>query len=318
MGWQSPILTDSGGYQIYSLSPLCKLTDEGAIFRSHIDGSEHIFTPEAVIEFQQRLGVDISMVLDECAPIDADRRKIESAMKRTHAWAKRCKDHHNMDKQHLFAIVQGGAFNDLRRESATVLSDMDFSGYAIGGLSLGESKEITWQMVAESVTHLPENKPRYLMGVGSPEDIVQGVSLGIDIFDSVLPTRVARNGALFTREGRKNIKKAVYKLRKSPVDEDCTCYTCRHFSAAYIHHLFRSEELLGYRLATIHNVHFICQLVNDIKDSLENGSFTRFKNEFLSNYKPTDENARMEQKKKWSRSQQVDTAMHNDLKQGDN
>ncbi len=304
MGWNGPVLTDSGGYQVYSLSPLCKLTEDGAVFRSHIDGSEHVFTPEAVVDYQQRLGVDISMVLDECAPIDAGERRIRDAMERTHSWARRCKSYHTMEQQHLFAIVQGGAFPHLRRESARILSEMDFPGYAVGGLSLGESKETTWQMVAESVGELPDQKPRYLMGVGSPEDIVEGVSLGIDIFDSVLPTRVARNGALFTREGRKNIKKASFKLVKGPVEDDCDCYTCRNFSAGYLHHLFRSEELLAYRLATIHNVRFICRLIADIGNSLENGTFSHFKKEFLGRYRPTDEKARIEQKKRWIKGQQ--------------
>ncbi len=303
MRWQGPILTDSGGYQVYSLSPLCRLSDNGAVFRSHLDGSEHIFTPEAVIEFQQRMGVDVSMVLDECAPIDANEITIRRAMDRTHLWAKRCREAHTMSQQHLFAIVQGGSFAELRRESAGILSEMNFNGYAIGGLSLGELKEITWQMVAESVSVLPRDKPRYLMGVGSPEDIVEGVSFGIDIFDSVLPTRVARNGALFTRFGRKNIKKALYKLKKGPIDDDCDCYTCRNFSAAYLHHLFRSEELLAYRLATIHNVSFICRHINNIKRALDAGTFPQYKDSFLSLYKTTDERARMEQKKKWLRSQ---------------
>jgi queuine tRNA-ribosyltransferase len=200
MAWHGPILTDSGGYQVFSLASLCKINKDGVIFRSHIDGSEHKFTPESVIEFQEKLGVDVIMTLDECTAIDEEIAKVQQAMIHTHCWAERCLKAHQNDKQLLFAIVQGGVFPELRRQSATILTDMNFPGYAIGGLSLGESKEVTWQLVSLTVGVLPQTKPRYLMGVGSPEDILEGIDRGIDIFDSALPTRVARNGAFFTIE----------------------------------------------------------------------------------------------------------------------
>jgi queuine tRNA-ribosyltransferase len=303
MAWQGPILTDSGGYQVFSLSPLCKITDDGVIFRSHIDGSEHHFSPEFVVEFQERLGADVIMTLDECTSINESILKVQEAMLRTNRWAERClKSHHNKE-QLLFAIVQGGIFPELRRQSAKVLTEMDFPGYAIGGLSLGESKELTWEMVEKTVEHLPQNKPRYLMGVGSPEDIIEGVSKGIDIFDCALPTRVARNGALFTRAGRQNIDKAIFKTKEGPVDNNCDCYTCRNFSAAYLHHLFRCRELLGYRLASIHNLRFIVKLVQEIRAALQDNNFPGFKKDFLSGYQTTNETVRIAQKQRWLNAQ---------------
>jgi queuine tRNA-ribosyltransferase len=299
MNWKGPILTDSGGYQVFSLSPLRKVSDAGVTFRSHIDGSEHYFTPEAVVQYQEKLGVDIMMVLDECIAIDQPKEKVKSAMERTHRWALRCLKQHEKNRQLLFAIVQGGLFEDLRKESAAYMADYDFPGFAIGGLSLGEPKEQTW-MATETVTGiLPENKPRYLMGVGSPEDIVQAVSLGVDIFDSALPTRVARNGALFTRSGRKNIYRANFKSKQDPVDPDCDCYTCRNFSAAYLHHLFKASELLAYRLATIHNLRFIMRLIKDIREAIDEDKYRDFRNKFLERYKTTNEEERISQKKKW-------------------
>jgi queuine tRNA-ribosyltransferase len=299
MNWHKPILTDSGGYQVYSLSPLCKIDDAGVIFRSHIDGSEHSFTPENVIEFQNKLGVDIIMVLDECTSIEQDKSIVRTAMQRTGKWASRCKQVHRNDKQLLFAIVQGGIYEDLRKESVDTLTSMDFPGYAIGGLSLGETKETTWLVVELTTKMLPVDKPRYLMGVGSPEDILHGIDYGIDIFDSALPTRVARNGALFTASGRKNITKAYYRLKDEPIDTTCDCYTCRHFSAAYLNHLFRAGELLAYRLATIHNLRFISNLVKNARAAINNDSFTVFKQEFISGYRTTDESTRVSQKKMW-------------------
>lgn len=299
INWHKPILTDSGGYQIYSLAPLCKIDDEGVTFRSHIDGSEHRFTPENVIDFQNKLGVDIIMVLDECTSIGQEKSIIQTAMLRTSAWALRCKQAHKNVKQLLFAIVQGGIFEDLRKESVDMLTSMDFPGYAIGGLSLGETKDVTWSVVKSTTKMLPTNKPRYLMGVGAPEDILNGIDYGIDIFDSALPTRVARNGALFTSSGRKNITKAYYKLKDEPIDSTCDCYTCLHFSAAYLNHLFRAGELLAYRLATIHNLRFISNLIRNARNAINNDSFSNYKKEFLSTYRTTDESTRISQKKMW-------------------
>ncbi len=305
MGWGKPILTDSGGYQIFSLSPLCKITDEGAMFRSHIDGSEHFITPEAAVDYQQRLGVDIIMTLDECVSYDSPEKKVKQALIRTGEWALRCKKKHTDISKWLFAIVQGGIYADLRRESALSLIDMDFPGYAIGGLSLGEIKESTWSMTELTCRLLPVDKPRYLMGVGSPEDILEGVSLGVDIFDSALPTRVARNGALYTSYGRKNILKKDHVLKDEPFDIECDCFTCRNFSAGYLHHLFKAGELLALRLATIHNLRFMSCLMNDIRRSIEEGTFLKFKRHFIEQYKTTDEVARISQKQKWLLTRQV-------------
>ncbi|MDD4923966.1 MAG: tRNA guanosine(34) transglycosylase Tgt [Dehalococcoidales bacterium] len=299
MNWDGAILTDSGGYQVFSLSPLIELSDEGVVFRSHLDGSRHFITPESATLFQEKLGADIIMVLDECVHIDADYDKVEKAMEHTHLWAKRCLDAHKRPAQSLFAIVQGGVFPDLRRRSAEYLTSLDFPGYALGGLSLGEAKEVTYNIIEETVSHLPKDKPCYLMGVGAPEDIVEGVSRGIDIFDCVLPTRVARNGALFTPSGRINIGNSGYKKKDVPVDSSCDCYTCKNHSAAYIHHLFDAKELLAYRLATIHNLRFMNNLMSDIRQAILDGKFASFKSDFLNNYKPTNEEVRIEQKKKW-------------------
>jgi queuine tRNA-ribosyltransferase len=299
MSWDRPILTDSGGYQVFSLARLRKITDEGIVFCSHIDGSEHFLTPELVIEFQERLGADIIMTLDECPAHGEQIAKISEAVERTTRWAERCLKHHQGSKQLLFGIVQGGLFPELRRQSAESIVSLGFPGYAIGGLSLGEPKASTWSMVESTVPLLPWDKPRYLMGVGSPEDIVEGVSRGMDIFDSALPTRVARNGAVFTTQGRQNIKRAIYKTREGSIEKGCDCYTCRNFSAAYLNHLFRCEELLAYRLATIHNLRFIIKLVQRIQDAIKDGSFADFRDDFLRHYRVTDEEVRLAQKQKW-------------------
>jgi len=299
MGWEGAILTDSGGYQIFSLAGLRQVNDEGVSFRSHIDGSRHFITPELAIEIQQSLGADIIMVLDECPPSDADFNRVRRAMNRTHLWAARGRQAHQRSDQALFAIVQGGVSPELRRKSAEYLTSLDFPGYAIGGLSLGEPKEVTWNITAETAALLPKDKPRYLMGVGSPEDIIEAVARGIDIFDSVLPTRVARNGALYTRRGRININNAKYKNMEEPPDATCNCYTCKNFSAAYLHHLFRCGELLALRLATLHNLTFMHSLMQDIRTAILNDTFSSFKDDFLKNYRPTDEKVRIEQKKKW-------------------
>jgi len=299
MAWDGALLTDSGGYQIFSLATLRRVTDEGVIFRSHIDGSQHFITPELAIQFQEALGADIIMVLDECPASDAAFKKVERAMLRTNQWAARCQEAHKRSHQALYAIVQGGIFPELRRKSAEYLTSLGFAGYAIGGLSLGELKEVTWSITEETAALLPEAKPRYLMGVGSPEDIIEAVAWGIDIFDSALPTRVARNGALFTRRGRVNIENSIYRKMAEPVDPNCICYTCNTFSAAYLHHLFSCDELLAYRLATIHNLSFISNLMSDIRDAILDKKFNSFKEDFLEKYKPTDEKTRISQKQKW-------------------
>jgi queuine tRNA-ribosyltransferase len=299
MGWQGAILTDSGGYQVFSLSPLRKVSDDGVTFRSHIDGSTHHLTPELAIEYQERLSADIIMALDECPAHDDSPSKVKRATERTHRWAERCLKAQKRPDQALYAIVQGGMSTELRKEAAQRLVALGFPGYAIGGLSIGEPKETTLTMIEETVRFLPEDKPRYLMGVGSPEDIVEAVARGVDIFDSALPTRVARNGALFSWEGRKNISNAVYKDMQEPIVADCSCYTCRNFSAAYLHHLFNCGELLAYRLATIHNLSFISQLMNKIRGAILDGTFSSFKDEFLAAYQPADEPTRLAQKQKW-------------------
>jgi queuine tRNA-ribosyltransferase len=304
MTWDRAILTDSGGYQIFSLAPLRKINDDGVVFRSHIDGSEHHITPEQAIQFQETLGADIIMVLDECPAHDDSYQKVQQATTRTRRWAERCQKYHSRHDQALYAIIQGGVFPELRRQSAEELTSMDFAGYAIGGLSIGEPKATTLATIEATVAYLPPDRPRYLMGVGSPEDIVEGIARGIDIFDSALPTRVARNGAIFTRQGRYNIRNHKYQLREEPLMPGCDCYTCRNFSTAYLHHLFRSEELLAYRLATLHNLTFIHQLMQDIRGAILNGTFGSFYRRFLAEYKPSNEAIRLSQKQKWLKSRQ--------------
>jgi queuine tRNA-ribosyltransferase len=299
MAWDRALLTDSGGYQIFSLAQLRDISDQGVIFRSHIDGSQHLFTPEMAVQFQESLGADIIMVLDECPSHTETLEAVEQATERTHKWAERCQQSQTRNDQALFAIVQGGLFPELRRRSASFLTSLGFSGYAIGGLSLGEPKAVTQAMVEETVALLPENKPRYLMGVGSPEDIVESVARGIDMFDSALPTSVARKGGLYTWRGRYDIQNSTYSQIEDPVDPSCDCYTCRNFSAAYLHHLFKCQELLAYRLATIHNLSFINNLMNNLRDAVINGTFNSFRDGFLANYQPTDEELRLAQKQKW-------------------
>ncbi len=306
MAWDRAILTDSGGYQIFSLAPLRRVTDEGVIFRSHIDGSQHLITPESAIQSQEALGADIIMVLDECPAHDDGFAKVQAAVNRTNRWAERCLRVKKHDSPALYAIIQGGAFPQLRHQSAEYLVSLDFPGYAIGGLSIGETKKVTWEVVAETVALLPEDKPRYLMGVGSPEDLLEGIARGIDIFDSALPTRIARNGAFFTSQGRHNIRNAAYSQLEQPLDPDCNCYTCRTFSAPYLHHLFSCQELLGYRLATIHNLTFINNLMQKARSAIRGGTFSSFKDDFWANYKTTSEQTRLYQKQKWLESRNLD------------
>ncbi|MGQ9493316.1 MAG: tRNA guanosine(34) transglycosylase Tgt [Anaerolineae bacterium] len=290
MGWDGPILTDSGGFQVFSLESLRKVSDEGVIFRSHIDGSEHFFSPEKAIQVQEKLGADIIMALDECPdPMSYEYNK--AALQRTHRWAEHCLRAHTRSDQALFGIVQGGIFPDLRQESAQFLTSLGFEGYGIGGLSVGEPKEKTWETLDFTVPFLPQDRPRYLMGVGSPEDLFEGVERGIDIFDCALPTRLARNGALFTSRGRINLRKAEFAEKAQPIEEGCGCYTCRHFSLAYLHHLYKADEILGLRLNTIHNLYFVLDLMRRIRQAILEDQFAALKESFLAHYVPVvDEN----------------------------
>ncbi len=299
MGWDGPILTDSGGFQVFSLSHNRKLDDEGVTFKSHIDGSTHRFTPEMVVRVEEQLGADIIMVLDECTPYPSTHEYNRRALDRTHSWAERCLRAHTRSDQALFAIVQGGTYADLRRESAQTLAPMPFPGYAIGGLSVGEPKEEMHRLLEETMPLLPADKPRYLMGVGSPEDLVECVARGIDMFDCVLPTRLARNGALLTRDGRLAIKSSRYALADRPVEPDCDCYTCRHFTLGYLRHLFRAKELLAYRLNSIHNLRFMTRTMAEIRASILDGTFPEYRAWFLNHYQVTDREASVKQRDLW-------------------
>jgi queuine tRNA-ribosyltransferase len=273
MGWDGPILTDSGGYQIFSLAALRTVTDEGVEFRSHLDGAPMFLTPEDVVQLQVDLGVDIAMVLDECTPGGAARADAERAAQRTLAWAARARRVAVADGQLLFAIVQGATFVDLRTQQARALVGLDFPGYAVGGLSVGEPQETTMAVAQETVTALPVDRPRYLMGVGFPEDLIRFVGMGYDLFDCVLPTRNGRNGMLFTSAGRLNIRLARYARDPEPADANCHCYTCRTFSRAYLRHLAVSNEMLGAQLASLHNVHFYLHLMTDMQRAVSRGEF---------------------------------------------
>ena len=285
MNWDRPILTDSGGFQVFSLSDLRNITEEGVTFRSHLDGSKHFISPEKAIEIENALGADIIMAFDECTPYEADYDYTKKSMERTLRWAERCKNAHKKpDKQALFGIVQGGMFKDLREISAIETVKMDFPGYAVGGLSIGEPKEIMYQVLDWTVPFLPENKPRYLMGVGSPDALLEGVIRGIDMFDCVLPTRIARNGTVFTSKGKVVIKNAEYAEDFSPLDDECDCYTCKNYSRAYIRHLFKAKEILAARLATIHNLRFLLRLMEDIRRAIMEDSLLDFKEEFFRKY----------------------------------
>lgn len=291
MGWNGPILTDSGGFQVFSLAHRRQVDDNGVTFRSHIDGSSHRFTPESVIHTQELLGADIIMALDIC-PNPDNRAEVERAVHLTNCWAVRCREAQTRQDQALFGIVQGGIFPDLREAAATFLVDLDFPGYAIGGLSVGESKEQMYETLARTVPLLPADRPRYLMGVGTPEDILEAVARGVDLFDCVLPTRVARNGGLLTHKGRMNIRNARFARDPGPVEPGCTCYTCQHFSRAYVRHLFKAGETLGLRLATLHNLHFMQRLMERVRESIREGRLHAFKENFLARYRITDQEAR--------------------------
>jgi queuine tRNA-ribosyltransferase len=303
MQWDGPILTDSGGFQGFSLEHLREVTEDAIVFKSHIDGSIHEFTPEAAVHHQEHLGADIIMPLDMCMPAGAEKPSVEEALERTNRWAVRCKEAHSRAGQALFGIVQGGLFPDLRQRSAEYLMSLEFPGYGIGGLSVGESKDEMYTTLDVTMPLLPPGAPRHLLGVGSPEDIVEAVARGIDMFDCVLPTRIARNSTLIVRSGRVNVDTAPFRDRDGPVEEGCDCYTCRTFSAAYLHHLFRAKELLAYRLATIHNLRSILRLMEEIRESIIDGSFEAYRAEFHQRFTPPDEGTRREQKQRWLQSQ---------------
>ncbi len=276
MNWKRSILTDSGGFQVFSLGGLRKLDDEGVAFTSHIDGSTHYLTPERVTRLQNMLGADIAMVLDQCPPYPAEHSEVETAVKRSGKWAARCKNAHLRGDQALFAIVQGGVHNDLRLQSAAELVEMDFDGYAVGGLSVGEPKEMMYEVLSWTVPELPDHKVRYLMGLGSPDALLEGVRLGIDLFDCVLPTRIARNGRVMTSNGYLSIRNSIYGADLSPLDENCGCPVCANYSRAYIRHLFNAGEILGLRLTTYHNLYYLDRLMKEIRTAVIEDRFDRF------------------------------------------
>jgi len=280
MAWDGPILTDSGGFQVYSLTELRKITEEGVTFRSHIDGSPHLLTPELSIGIQEALGADIIMCFDECPPAEAERGYVERSLAMTTRWARRCKEAHCRTDQQLFGIVQGGRFSDLRQRSLQELQEIGFDGYALGGLSVGEEKPVMHEVMDACSPLLPSDHPRYIMGIGTPEDLVEAVWRGYDMFDCVMPTRNARNGMLFTSQGRVNIKRKQYEDDQGPLDPDCSCYVCRTYSRAYLRHLFRSGEILSSMLNTHHNIAWYLNLMDRIRTAIAQDSFEAFRKEF--------------------------------------
>ena len=279
MHWDGPILTDSGGYQIFSLAPFRTISEEGVSFRSHLDGSLHFLTPEAVVALQEALGVEIMVVLDECPGYPAADKEVRRAADLTLRWGKRSLAARKSEAA-LFAVVQGGMIPELRREQAQALAELAFDGYCLGGLSVGEDKDTTWAMVDVTVPLLPEAKPRYLMGLGTPADLVEGVARGVDLFDCVLPTRNARNGMAFTASGRVVIRNSAYAQDPGPLDPSYGCYTCRHYSRAYLRHLFASREILAYRLLTLHNLYYYLNLMSGVREAVARGRFESFRREF--------------------------------------
>lgn len=292
MNWRHPILTDSGGFQVFSLGDLNKISEEGVRFQSHLDGSYHLFTPESVMELQHALGADIIMAFDECTPYPCERDYAADSMQMTLRWAERCLNRHrqlSIERSHrlpqaLFGIVQGSVYPDLRQICTEALIEMDLPGYAIGGLAVGEPREAMFAVVRDTTPLLPAQKPRYLMGVGLPHDLVEAVAAGIDMFDCVVPTRNARNGTVFTRAGRLRLKNARYAEDSSPLEAGCACKTCTHYSRAYLRHLFQTNELLGLHLATFHNVFFFQQLMRDMRAAIIEGRFATWQSEFFARY----------------------------------
>lgn len=285
MNWDKPILTDSGGFQVFSLSDLRNITEEGVTFKSHIDGSKHFISPEDAIGIENALGADIIMCFDECLPYPCEYDYAKNSLNRTIRWAKRCKEtHKNTENQALFGIIQGGMYRDLREESVRRMTELDFPGYSIGGLSIGEPKELMYEVLDYTMPIMPKNKPRYLMGVGSPDCLFEGVIRGIDMFDCVLPTRIARNGTVFTSKGKLVVRNAEYAEDFRPLDDECDCYACKNYSRAYIRHLFKAKEILAARLATIHNLRFLIHLMEQIREAIKDDRLLEFRDEFYSKY----------------------------------
>ncbi len=282
MGWDGPILTDSGGFQVFSLAASNKIRENGVEFRSLLDGRKHFFTPESVMEVEQALGADIAMAFDECAPYPSDERYTQAAMERTHRWARRCKAVHTRADQALFGIVQGGMYKHMRIESAKTLADMDFIGYGIGGLSVGEPKPLMYEMLEALMPHMPADKPRYLMGVGSPDCLIEGAIRGIDMFDCVLQTRIARNGLALTMNGKRMLRNQTFERDFTPIEEGCGCYACREgFTRAYIRHLVKAKEILAAQLITAHNLHFSLHLMERVREAIKEDRLLDFRRELM-------------------------------------
>ena len=285
MNWDKPILTDCGGFQVFSLSDLRQISEDGVEFKSHLDGSKHMFTPEKVMEIENALGADIIMSFDECCPYPSTYEYTKNSMERTTRWAKRCiKAHARPDEQGLFGIIQGGFFKDLREKSAKDLIELDFPGYAVGGISVGEPKEEFLDILRFTTPLMPENKPRYLMGVGTPDYLIEAAMAGIDMCDCVLPTRIARNGTAMTSHGKVVVRNATYERDWGPLDPECDCYTCKNYTRAYIRHLVKANEILGVRLLSIHNLRFLTRLMETIRTEIENDNLANFKEEFYKKY----------------------------------
>ena len=303
MGWPGAVLTDSGGFQVFSLAHQRRVEEDAVVFKSHLDGRTVRYTPELAVEIQEALGSDVAMVLDECAD-PQDRDGLLGALEVTHRWADQCRAAHSRPDQALFGIVQGGVFEDLRLRSAAALASMDFAGYAIGGLAVGETKEEMYRTLEFTCPALPADRPRYLMGVGAPEDVVEAVWSGVDLFDSVMPTRLARNGAVLHPTGRINLRNAAHAEDPAPILEECACYTCRTCSRAYLHHLVRCREISALRLCTLHNVFFMQALMQDLRDAIGRGDLDAFRAEFHGRYRIADQAVRHVQRRLWLASQE--------------
>ncbi len=288
MNWDRPILTDSGGFQVFSLSGLRKITEEGVIFNSHLDGSKHIFTPEKVMEIEEALGADIIMAFDECCPYPSDYKYTKNSMERTTRWAARCKEAHTTESQGLFGIIQGGFYKDLREQSAKDLISLDFPGYAIGGISVGEPKEEFIDILRYTTPLMPENKPRYLMGVGTPDYLIEASLAGIDMCDCVLPTRLARHGTAMTSKGKLVIRNQNFARDWNKLDDECDCYTCKNYTRAYLRHLIKTNEILGMRLLSLHNLRFLTKLMERVRIEIEHDNLLAFREEFYKKYGYTE------------------------------
>lgn len=285
MNWNKGILTDSGGFQVFSLGAMRKITEEGVYFRSFLDGSKQFLSPEISIRAQEDLGSDIAMAFDECIPYPADYEYARKSTERTTRWAKRCIKAHQRTDRGIFGIIQGGMYKDLRKQSAMEISSLPFDGMAVGGLSVGEPHDLMYDILEETIQWMPKGKARYLMGVGTPDCLVEGVARGVDMFDCVFPTRVARNGMAMIHTGRMNMKNKQYERDFRPIEESCGCYTCRNYTRAYIRHLYKSEELLVFRLVTIHNLYFLLQFMRDMREAIVQGNFSEFREHFMEHYK---------------------------------